>query len=173
MVGQRFGRLTVVAPGETHTFPCGKRRRRWLCQCDCGGTATPFTADLRSGNTTSCGCRRQEALAPWHAERHGHAAKGHITQAYRTWQNMKDRCFNPTNVAHDGYGGRGITVCERWLAFENFLADMGEPPPDPPGWEGERRCYSLERVDNDGNYEPGNCRWATATEQRANRRDSR
>lgn len=89
---------------------------------------------------------------------------GSYTRLYATWAHMKDRCFNPENPRWDAYGGRGIGVCERWLSFENFRTDMGEKPgPD----------YSLDRVNNDGNYSPENCRWATSKEQAANRRTSR
>jgi hypothetical protein len=95
------------------------------------------------------------------ATRHGHARKGHRTRAYMCWVSMKQRCLNPNNRAYGNYGGRNISVCERWRRFENFLADMGEPPPGK----------SLDRYpNNDGNYEPGNCRWATPREQFLNQR---
>lgn len=92
---------------------------------------------------------------------HGHTRHGLISREYRSWSSMKERCNNPNSISWKYYGARGITVCERWFKFENFLADMG---PRPQG-------TTLDRFPNkDGNYEPGNCRWATATEQRANRR---
>lgn len=93
---------------------------------------------------------------------HGHSPKGAPTLTYRSWQSMISRCTYDTNASWEHYGGRGITVCERWRAFTNFLADMGERP------EGK----TLDRIDPDGNYEPSNCRWATPTEQRANRRNA-
>lgn len=98
------------------------------------------------------------------ASSHGQANQrdGTRTSVYTRWADMKQRCLNPNNHAYENYGGRGITVCDRWVTFENFYADMGDPPPG----------LSLDRFDNDGNYEPGNCRWATPEEQIANQRVS-
>ena len=150
--GQRYGRLTVV--GDT-----GRRddsgRVIWRCRCECGNERDAVGRDLTAGRTTSCGCKKSER-AKTAATTHG--AKG--TPEYRSWQSMLTRCTNPKYHRWDRYGGRGITVCDRWQTFENFLADMGARPAGT----------SLDRFPNpDGNYEPGNCRWATRQQQRSNR----
>ena len=98
---------------------------------------------------------------------HGHSLRGAVSPIYWVWHAMKQRCNNPNANHYERYGGRGITVCERWESFENFLADMGERP---EGKNGVRAAYSLDRIDNDGNYEPGNCQWATRSQQASNRR---
>lgn len=139
LTGQRFGRLTVVGRfAET-----GKR---WGCVCDCGGQAVVVGAKLRSGHTKSCGCLR--AIVSRAKERR-HGLSG--TRTHNIWQAMRRRCSRPDQPNYKWYGGRGIKVCERWESFDNFLADMGECP------EG---C-EIDRIDGDGNYEPGNCRWVS------------
>lgn len=153
--GQRFGRLAVLGYHDTRNG-----RARWSCLCDCGAVAIVPGGDLKDGNTTSCGCYKGD----WSRQRftrHGLSR----TSIHRCWQSMKDRCENPNNQRYRDYGGRGIRVCDRWRdSFENFLSDMG-PKLTPQ--------HSLDRwPNNDGHYEPGNCRWATPMEQRANRRDS-
>lgn len=149
-VGERFGRLVVLS-GQ------GKKRE---CLCDCGNTIkVGRTSDLTSGNTASCGCLRREVTRA-NRLKHGAASGTKVTRAYGVWQTMLQRCRNPRNHKWNDYGGRGISVCERWNEFANFLQDMGEPPIG----------LSIDRVDNDGNYEPGNCRWATSQQQAANRR---
>jgi hypothetical protein len=145
--GRRFGRLTALR--YAHSDDGG--RAHWFCQCDCGATTTVRGKDL--GKQTSCGCQKREqisALKLTHGKR--------WTKAYKCWQNMLARCRTPTNKSFKDYGARGIKVL--YASFEAFFADMGEPPPG----------MTLDRRDNDGNYEPGNCRWATPAMQRANRR---
>jgi hypothetical protein len=160
LANQRFTRLTVLRPKKERY--CGGVV--WLCQCDCGQKISVTSNHLRTGHTQSCGCLRVEALAFNRLKQdnlvHGHAGRNQMTRAYRIWSGMLQRCTNANNKAFKWYGGRGITVCDDWLKFENFLADMGEPP------EGR----SIDRIDNDGNYEPDNCRWATRMEQSASQR---
>lgn len=129
---------------------------RWLCICDCGKSATPRTTDLRSGNTKSCGC-----LAADTRRKHGL----HKTPEYHVWADIKQRCFNQNSPEYENYGGRGITMCQRWVeSYAAFYLDMGARP---------SKQHSIERVNNNGHYQPGNCRWATSQEQTLNMRRNR
>lgn len=155
LTGKRYGRLTVV--GIHHKAAPGKYF--WECLCDCGGASIVAGMHLRSGNTTSCGCRKRTVL-PEATLKHGHAREGGRTGTYTSWKGMRNRCNNPCSTDYALYGGRGISVCDRWSDFAAFLADMGERPDG----------HSIERVDPDGNYEPGNCVWLPMADQAKNQR---
>ena len=157
MPGRKFGRLTPIED-------VGRQRGAvvWRCLCDCGSMRDVTGASLRSGNTKSCGCLQKDGAAERcrDRERHGARRRGAAHLLYERWAGMIQRCTNPNHLRYADYGGRGITVCERWRDFANFLVDVGDCPSG----------MSLDRIDNDGNYEPGNCRWATPSEQRINQR---
>jgi hypothetical protein len=154
LTGARFGRWSVLA----HLGRPSKEDRdhRWLCRCDCGTERAVNGGDLRAGKSQCCGCTKgQHWKANPPALKHGFAR----TPTYYVWCGMRERCRNPNNKSYKRYGGRGIRVCERWEDYTNFLADMGERPAG----------LTLERKNNNGNYEPGNCVWATYSEQSNNR----
>lgn len=163
LTNQRFGRLLVSYETQSKRSPSGALKRYFLCVCDCGNERIIELSTLRSGHTKSCGCLHKEQLAT-RARKHGHAVGNRRSATHAAWTNMIQRCTNPKRRDYSRYGGRGITVCDRWLhSFENFLEDMGEKP----------KATSLDRYpDTNGNYEPGNCRWATAREQSNNKRNN-
>ena len=149
--GKRFGILFV---GRTFTI---KGVRWWVCECECGRVKAFRDSNLQSGNTKSCGC-----IKPQYAKsRLTHGMTG--TRTHQSWLSMKSRCLNPKVHNYKYYGSRGIKVCKRWMKFENFFADMGERPAG----------MTLERKNRDGNYELGNCVWATRTEQARNKSNTR
>jgi hypothetical protein len=155
----KFGELTVIK--EIEPIKYGKQNfRRFLCKCNCGNHWSGVLLSLRNGDAVTCGCgkfKRKTNL------KHNEAMFGKtITAEYRTWCAMKRRCYNPNVNNYMNYGGRGIIVCDRWInSYENFLEDMGRKPSIE---------YSIDRIDNNGNYEPSNCRWVTPKEQRKNQR---
>lgn len=153
----REQRLTFVA--FSHRDRHGKPHGRFICVC--GGERVALLGDVKRGRTRSCGCLKAETSVGV-PPRHGHSAGYKVSAEYRAWTAMRTRCRNPRSASYHNYGGRGIKVCERWDLFDNFLADMGlKPSPQ----------HSLDRFpNNDGNYEPGNCRWATNYEQQNNKR---
>lgn len=153
LTGQRFNQWTVL--GFSHNIGT---RYYWNCRCDCGKEKAVIAPSLKNGDSKSCGCHRDK-LASERAKTHGLTN----TPEHRCWVSMRSRCSNPKVPNFMDYGGRGITVCERWNVFENFLEDMGKRP---------SKNHSLDRKESNGNYEPGNCRWATQQEQTDNRRCS-
>jgi hypothetical protein len=162
MIGRRFDRLVVIGEAEPGRQGDGRPCLRWRCRCDCGNEITVDGRGLRSGASRSCGCRKSEAIVARFTT-HGHT-RGGLTPEYQAWRGMKTRCLNPRHHKFPDYGGRGIRVCDEWInSFEAFLAHIG-PRPSPE--------MSVDRIDVDGHYEPGNVRWATPLQQRHNRRDS-
>lgn len=153
--GQKFGRLLVIKRIGISKY--GKII--WECLCDCGNTTHVISYHLKIGKIVSCGCVHKEMLIKRNLK-HGQSCLGKHTAEFQIWQNMKSRCLNPLNNHFKRYGDRGIKVCDRWLnSFENFFSDMGNRP---------SKIHTIDRINNDGNYEPDNCKWSTPAQQTRN-----
>ena len=154
ITGQKFNKLTVIEYAGRRE---SNRNSRWLCLCECGNTVTVDGSTLRLLRQKSCGCARKKRFMP---KIHGLCA----SSEYSSWKGMHTRCYNKTNHKYPIYGGRGITVCPEWHDAKAFLDDMGKKP---------TKHHSINRKDNDGNYTPENCEWATPKEQANNKRTNR
>lgn len=159
IIGQTFGKLVVLSDADPIRNLNGTAVRRSLCRCECGKEVVVRNAKLTTEHTQSCGCQRRITNT-----KHGHAKReirGGKSKVYNSWRNMIARCKNPNHESYADYGGRGITVCERWRnSFEDFLSDVGDRP----------KGLTLDRINNEGNYEPDNVKWATVEAQNQHRR---
>lgn len=157
LTGRKIGGWTVV---RRHRENYRRTFAQWQCVCQCGTQRIVLANSLLTGKSKSCGCLKDTATSI-RMTIHGHARRTQRTPTYTVWKGMHQRCTNPKSSVYKYYGGRGISVCARWDNFENFLADMGERP----------KGLSIDRIDNDGDYQPKNCRWATQSMQVSNRRN--
>ena len=157
LTGKLFGRWRVIQEASPRVQPSGRRQTMWQCLCECGSVKDVAANSLSKGVSRSCGCLNAD-LASQRVETHGLSK----TSEYKTWQNIKSRCYEPKSRGFENYGGRGIEVCDRWLeSFENFHEDMGNKP---------SKGHSIERVDVNGNYCADNCLWIEKGRQSRNQR---
>ena len=173
LIGNTFGRLTVISQGNGYVSPGGNKSRTWICQCECGNQTEVTTGNLSYGKTNSCGCLANEQTArrnKLNKLKHGQTVKGKSLKTYDCYHAMLQRCYNSNTDSYLNYGGRGIIVCDRWRygennksGFECFLEDMGEAP----------KGMSIEREEVEDNYCPQNCMWATSKTQGNNKRNNR
>lgn len=164
LTGKTFSRWTVLRFAGFIPQPNGKKRTMWECCCSCGSIGTVLASNLKQGHSLSCGCLVAETTRA-RSTTHGYSVAGGITKEYLTWQRIKGRCHNPKNHKFPDYGGRGIIVDPSWIDdFPAFLAHVGPCP---------STSHSIDRIENDGNYEPGNVRWATRKTQANNKRNNR
>lgn len=157
ITNHKFGRWTVL-----HRAGSVRRDSAWKVRCECGFERVISGGELRRGKSKSCGCYAREQSSK-RAKTHGHTANGKVSGEWKSWMSMLDRCRNPNHPQYANYGARGISVCDRWAdSFDNFLFDMGPRPPKT----------SIGRKNNNGNYEPDNCRWESVEQQQNNRRNN-
>lgn len=162
--GDRYNRWTVQFEVESYRTPGGTIKRRFQCICDCGNIGIVRMGELRSNVSKSCKCQKKDSTIKRNTK-HGFAVRLDRPTEYNIWKNMKKRCKNPKTKAYKDYGGRGIKVAQEW--DKSFVAFYNHVGPRPS------KAHSLDRIDNNGNYEPGNVRWATADQQANNKRNSK